>query len=101
MKTSEDWLDYSRVKSIVIGIIDGDGIGSIITKEAHNLLKHLLEDEIATGKVEIRTIGGLTIENRAKERKTVPDDVLIEIRKCHVILKGPTTTPNESDSFLN
>ena len=26
--------------------------------------------------------------------KAIPDDVLAELKKCHVILKGPTTTPH-------
>ena len=41
-------------------------------------------------------IEGLTIENRAKQHAAIPDDVLEEIRKHHVHLKGPTTTPRKS-----
>ena len=33
--------------------------------------------------------------------KAVPDDVLEEIKKCHVILKGPTTTPRAGDKWPN
>ena len=38
-------------------------------------------------------IDGLTIENRLALGKAIPDDVLAEIKKCDVLLKGPTTTP--------
>jgi len=33
--------------------------------------------------------------------KAIPDDVLEEIKKCHVILKGPTTTPRKGDKWPN
>jgi isocitrate dehydrogenase (NAD+) len=33
--------------------------------------------------------------------KTIPDDVLEEIKKCHVVLKGPTTTPRKGDPWPN
>ena len=33
--------------------------------------------------------------------KAIPDDVLAELRKCHVILKGPTTTPRKGDPWPN
>ena len=65
------------------------------------MLEHLLADEVASGKVEFRTIEGLTIENRAAQNKAIPDDVLAELRKCHVILKGPTTTPRKGDPWPN
>ena len=72
----------------------GDGIGPIITAQAERALKALLKDEIAAGKIELRTIEGLTIENRLAVGKAVPDDVLAEIKACDVLLKGPTTTPS-------
>ncbi len=53
------------------------------------------------GKVEFRTIEGLTIENRAAQLKAIPEDVLVELKKCHVILKGPTTTPQQGDPWPN
>jgi isocitrate dehydrogenase (NAD+) len=43
----------------------------------------------------------LTIENRAACNKSIPDDVLEEIKKCHVVLKGPTTTPRKGDPWPN
>ncbi len=33
--------------------------------------------------------------------KAIPDDVLEELKKCHVILKGPTTTPQAGDKWPN
>ncbi|MBR3183747.1 MAG: isocitrate/isopropylmalate dehydrogenase family protein [Firmicutes bacterium] len=77
----------------VIGLIDGDGIGPIIMKEARKLLEIMLSDEINAGKVILRDIKGLTIGNRKAQGKSVPDDVLDEIKSCDVLLKGPTETP--------
>lgn len=101
MKVAEDWLDYSKVKPIIIGIAGGDGIGPIICQHAQRILQFLLQDEIKSGKVELRPIEGLTIENRAKEMKAIPDDVLAQLKACHVILKGPTTTPKKGDPWPN
>lgn len=95
------WLDYSKLDRLVIGVIGGDGIGPIIAKETSRVLEMLLSEEIRSGKVEIREIEGLTIENRIKQMKALPDDVLAEIRKCHVLLKGPTTTPEEGSGMPN
>ena len=33
--------------------------------------------------------------------KAIPEDVLDEIKKCHVLLKGPTTTPRKGDKWPN
>jgi len=101
MKASAGWMDYSKLDKLVIGVVGGDGIGPFICKHAENVLRELLKDEIASGKVEIRTIEGLTIENRAKQLKAIPDEVLGELKKCHVILKGPTTTPKKGDGWPN
>jgi isocitrate dehydrogenase (NAD+) len=101
MKAAEDWLDYSKLKPIVIGLVGGDGIGPIISQHAHRVLAFLLEDEIKAGKVELRVIEGLTIENRAKVMKAIPDDVLAQLKECHAILKGPTTTPKKGDPWPN
>ena len=38
------------------------------------------------------TIDGLTIEHRAEVGKAIPDDVLAELKKCHVILKFTAAT---------
>ncbi|MBR5502425.1 MAG: isocitrate/isopropylmalate dehydrogenase family protein, partial [Oscillospiraceae bacterium] len=74
-----------------------DGIGPAITAEAERILRFMLAEDVAAGKVEIRTIEGLTIENRLEKGKAIPDDVLAELKACHLILKGPTTTPDAGD----
>ena len=101
MKKASDWTDYSVLKPIIIGFVSGDGIGPYITKHAQTITKFLLKDELESGKVEFRVIEGLTIENRAKVMKAIPDDVLKEIKQCHVLLKGPTTTPRKGDKWPN
>ena len=101
MKKAADWIDYSQVKPIIVGVIGGDGIGPFIAKESRRVLEFLLKEEIDKGKIEIRDIEGLTIENRSKHNKSIPDDVLEEIKKCHVTLKGPTTTPRKGDPWPN
>ncbi|MFQ6110085.1 MAG: isocitrate/isopropylmalate family dehydrogenase, partial [Candidatus Aminicenantales bacterium] len=68
---------------------------------ARRVLEFLLADELKSGKIELRNIEGLTIENRAKHNKAIPDDILEEIKKCHVTLKGPTTTPRRGDPWPN
>ena len=85
--------DYARAEHIVIGIVDGDGIGPIIMREARRAAEKLLAEEIASGRVELREIHGLTIENRLARGEAVPADTLAEIKACDVLLKGPTTTP--------
>jgi isocitrate dehydrogenase (NAD+) len=101
IKKGDDWTEYAKLKPIIVGIIGGDGIGPCIAKEAQRILEFLLKEELKSGKVEFRTIEGLTIENRAKHMKAIPDDVLAEIKKCHVTLKGPTTTPRKGDPWPN
>ncbi|MGV9199867.1 MAG: isocitrate/isopropylmalate family dehydrogenase [Promethearchaeia archaeon] len=101
LKKEKDWVKYGELKPIVIGIIGGDGIGPVISKHAKKVLDVLLEEEIKAEKVELREIKGLTIENRAKVMQSIPDDVLEEIKKCNVLLKGPTTTPRKGDKWPN
>lgn len=92
MESEKKYTDYEKLDKIIIGICGGDGIGPIISAESERLLQFILKDEIAAGKVELRTIEGLTIENRIAHNKAIPDDVLAEIKACNVILKAPTTT---------
>lgn len=92
MENDNGATDYQSLPKIIIGICYGDGIGPIISKESKRLLEFILKDEIANGKVELRVIEGLTIENRIAKNKAIPDDVLAEIKACNVILKAPTTT---------
>ena len=86
-------VDFSKKETITIGLIDGDGIGAVIMPQAKRVLKMLLADEILSGRVVLKQIEGLTIENRLALGKSVPEDVLSEIKACDVLLKGPTTTP--------
>ena len=85
--------DFMGMQTITVGLIDGDGIGPIIMKQAKRVLEKLLAEEIDSGRVVLRQIEGLTIENRLALGKAVPDEVLAEIKTCDVLLKGPTTTP--------
>lgn len=101
MKKAEDWMDYETLKPLIIGFIGGDGIGPYITKEAQRILEFLLTDEMENGRVQFKAIENLTIENRAQAMKAIPDDILQEIRKCHVILKGPLYTPKKGDKWPN
>lgn len=101
MKQDTEWIDYKSLKPIIIGVVGGDGIGPFITKEARRVVEYLLADEIKNGKIEIRDIEGLTIERRAQVMKAVPDDVLEEVKKCHVLLKGPTKTPKKGEPWPN
>ncbi|HHX13383.1 MAG TPA: isocitrate/isopropylmalate dehydrogenase family protein, partial [Clostridiales bacterium] len=87
--------------TIIIGVIPGDGIGPAITAQAQRVLEYLLADPVREGRIELRLIDGCTIERRAAEGKAVPDDVLAAVKKCHVLLKGPTTTPRKGDAFAN
>ncbi|MCL2517108.1 MAG: isocitrate/isopropylmalate family dehydrogenase [Oscillospiraceae bacterium] len=91
-------VDFKNLDNIVIGTCGGDGIGPIITEAAENVLKYLLAGD---KKITFKTIEGLTIENRAAQNKAIPDDVMDELRKCNVILKGPTTTPRAGDPWPN
>jgi isocitrate dehydrogenase (NAD+) len=101
VKSAPDWIDYGKIKPLKVGLIGGDGIGPFIAKDAKRVLHFLLKDEIKNGKVVINDIEGLTIENRAACNKPIPDDVLAEIKKYHVTLKGPTTTPRKGDPWPN
>lgn len=101
MRAQGDFVDYAALDQIIIGVCGGDGIGPTITKEAARVLEFLLKDEVTRGKVAFRVIDGLTIENRAAQNKAIPDDVLAELKACHVILKGPTTTPRAGDEWPN
>lgn len=101
LKKEGDWVDYSKLDKLIIGVCGGDGIGPYICASAQKVMEFLLADKIKTGKVEIRQIEGLTIERRVEVMKAIPDDTLAELKKCHVILKGPTTTPKKGDPWPN
>lgn len=85
--------DFAKQEKIVIGVCGGDGIGPILMREARRLIEKLLAEELASGRIELREIEGLTIERRLACGQAVPDDTLAAIKACDVLLKGPTTTP--------
>jgi isocitrate dehydrogenase (NAD+) len=101
MKAQGDFTDYAALKTIKIGVCGGDGIGPTITKEARRVLEFILSDLVESGKIEFKTIDGLTIENRIAVGKAIPDDVMAQLKACDIILKGPTTTPQKGDGMPN
>lgn len=101
MKQGEEPVDFSKKEKIIVGILPGDGIGPIIMKQAVRILKELAADEIASGKIELREIEGMTIENRVAKLESLPADVLEEIKKCDVLVKGPMVTPRAGDGLPN
>ena len=94
-------VDYANLDKLIVGVCGGDGIGPYICASAQKVMEFLLEDKLKAGKAEIRIIDGLTIERRVEVMKAIPDDTLEELKKCHVILKGPTTTPAKGDPWPN
>jgi len=101
IKKNNEFVDYKSLDKIVIGLCGGDGIGPVITNESARVLKFLLADDIKSGKIVFNEIDNLTIEERARVGKAIPDDCLAELKKCDVILKGPTTTPRAGDPWPN
>ncbi|MBR5768972.1 MAG: isocitrate/isopropylmalate dehydrogenase family protein [Clostridia bacterium] len=101
MKSDADFVDYAALDKLILGVCGGDGIGPVICKEAERVLEYLLAGEVKAGKVEFRYIDGLTIENRIACGKAIPDDVMEKLKDCHVILKGPTTTPQAGGDMPN
>jgi len=99
IKEQGDFVDYAALETLIIGVCGGDGIGPMITNEAARVLETILADETAAGKIQFKHIDGLTLENRAAVGQTIPDSVLAELKSCHVILKGPTTTPQAGDGW--
>ena len=93
METGAAAKDFEHADKIVIGVVPGDGIGPIIMEQARRVLEKLLDRELASGRVELRDIEGLTLERRLALGAAVPEDTLREIKACDVLLKGPTTTP--------
>jgi len=101
MKADQEVKDFSKLDKIIVGVLPGDGIGPIIMEQALRVLNTLMEQEIADGKLEIRVIEGMTIENRAAKLESLPAEVFEEVKKCDVILKGPMVTPRAGDPWPN
>ncbi len=68
IKADKDFIDYSKLDKLTIGVCGGDGIGPTITNEAATVLKYLLKDEVESGKIEIKKIYGLKIEITIKHK---------------------------------
>ena len=101
MKADNEITDFSKLDEIVVGVLPGDGIGPIIMEQALRVLKDLMAPEIESGRLKIKEIEGMTIENRAAKMQSLPDEVFEEVKKCNVILKGPMVTPRASDPWPN
>lgn len=101
IKEDESIKDYSKLDCIKIGIMPGDGIGPYIMDQALRVVRDMLADEIASGKVEIRIIEGMTIEDRVAKNQSLPDDVLTACKECDVLVKGPFVTPHAGDGLPN
>ena len=101
MKAGGEPKDFSKLDKIVIGVMPGDGIGPIIMKQALRVLESLMKPEIESGKIEIRHIEGMTIENRAALLQSLPECVLEQVKQCDVLLKGPMVTPRAGDPWPN
>ncbi|MBU5669164.1 isocitrate/isopropylmalate dehydrogenase family protein [Peptoniphilus sp. MSJ-1] len=101
VKSSKEPKDFSKLHKIKIGILPGDGIGPIIMEQAERVLKELAKEEFESGKLELVHIEGMTIENRVKLNQSLPDEVMEEVKKCDVILKGPMVTPRHGEGLPN
>ena len=101
MKASEQVKDFSKLTRIKVGILPGDGVGPILMEQALRVLKELVKPEILSGKIELHNIEGMTIENRVEKMQSLPDEVLEEVKKCDVLLKGPMVTPRAGDGLPN
>ena len=101
MKNDREVKDFSKLDKIVVGVLPGDGIGPIIMKQALRVLETLMKAEVESGRLEIRPVEGMTIENRAARMQSLPDDVFEDIKKCDVLLKGPMVTPRAGEPWPN
>lgn len=101
MKKAQEPLDFSKLDKIIVGILPGDGIGPVIMPLALQVMEALVGDDVKSGKIEIRHIEGMTIENRVAQNNSLPQECLEEIKKCHVLLKGPMVTPRAGDGLPN
>ncbi len=100
IKKNSNIINLKNKETITIGFCGGDGIGPQIVQSAYKLLETILNNELQNGKVKFKPIEGLTLENRIKQKQTLPSNVLNEIKSCDVFLKGPTTTPKAGDGLL-
>ena len=101
MKESQELIDFKKKEKIIVGILPGDGVGPILMEQALRVLNELAGDEIKSGKIEVRTIEGMTIENRVAKMESLPSDIIPEIKACDVLVKGPMVTPRAGEGLPN
>ena len=101
MKQEAEPKDFSKLEKIVVGVMPGDGTGPVLMEHALRVAKELVKDEVASGKIEFRTIEGMTIENRVAKMQSLPDEVLAACKECDVLVKGPFITPRAGDGLPN
>ncbi|MCD8369759.1 MAG: isocitrate/isopropylmalate dehydrogenase family protein [Clostridiales bacterium] len=101
MKADQEVTDFGKLERIVVGVLPGDGIGPLIMEQELLVFRKLLVSEIESGRVELRVIEGMTIENRAARMESLPADVFEKIKACHVLIKGPMVTPRAGDPWPN
>lgn len=101
MKQAQSAVDFDKLERITVGMLPGDGIGPVIMPLALKVMEALVGEDIRSGRIEIRNIEGMTIENRVEKRNSLPEECLEEIKKCQVLLKGPMVTPRAGDGLPN
>lgn len=101
MKQGSMPTDFSKKEKIIIGVLPGDGVGSILMEQAMRVLGELVGKEIAEKKIEIRTIEGMDIATRVAKLESLPEDVKPKIKECDVLIKGPMVTPRAGDGLPN
>ena len=101
MKQEAEPRDFSKLEKIVVGVMPGDGTGPVLMEHAMRVANELVKDEVASGKIEFRTIEGMTIENRVAKMQSLPDEVLAACKECDVLVKGPFITPRAGDGLPN
>lgn len=78
----------------------GDGVGLIIMKQVLRVLDTLMKDEIASGKLEVREIEGVAIENCAVTMQRLPDTVLEEVKVVLTTLDKDASTEEYMDYLM-
>ncbi len=59
LKNEPPATNFSKLDKIIIGFVDGDGIGPVIMRAARKVLDEILAEDVAQGRIEMRTIEGL------------------------------------------
>ena len=80
MDAGEAAKDFANLPHLTIGICGGDGIGPIITHAGEDVVRFLLADDVAAGRVEFREIDGLTIERREEVGKARSEEHTSELQ---------------------